>query len=203
MLGAIDPTSIDDQAMKKATRDMLESMGTTSKTDSLFSNKILQAYGIEDTVETPSKDRDTWAEFVADLIFRIPPYLIGLTHTGSKTYLYEFAATNPYPEWPLGYGKANHALSDIFLFNPAEDLVGAKHREEYSGAVQQLQREWIDFCYGDLTWTPFPPGNSNEGLGPVYSFANCGAGGESASLAQVVGDEVVERWKTVLEVAER
>jgi hypothetical protein len=200
MLGALDPDTTSDQAMRDAMMTMLKPIGLTSKTEELFSQDVLQAYGIQDTIETPTKDREIWAEFVADLIFRIPPYLIGLKTLG-KTFLYEFESTNPYPGWKLGYGKANHAISDLFFFNPAEDLVEEKHKAEYSAAVYQLQRDWISFCYGQLEWEPFKAGDM-EKLGPVYTFANHGAGGKSETLEEAVGKELVSRWKSVLNVAE-
>lgn len=200
MLGVLDPDNVSDQAMRDTMMSMLKPIGLTSKTNDLFSAVVLEAYGIQNTIETPSKDRDTWAEFVADMIFRIPPYLIGLKTQG-KTFLYEFQSTNPYPGWKLGYGKANHAISDLFLFNPAGDLVEKKHQGEYSGAVQQLQRDWISFCYGQLDWEPFKA-NDMDKLGPVYTFANHGAGGKFDTLEAAIGKNIVDRWRTVLGVAE-
>lgn len=200
MLGALDPGNSSDKAMRDTIMDMLRPIGLTSKTEELFSTEVLTAYGIQDTVETPTKDRETWAEFVADLIFRIPPFLIGLK-AQSKTYLYEFESTNPYSNWKLGYRKANHAISDLFLFNPAGDLVAEDHQEEYSGAVYQLQRDWISFCYGQLDWEPFKAGDV-EKLGPVYTFANHGVGGKAETLEAVVGKVVLTRWRAALTAAE-
>ncbi|KAK5044916.1 hypothetical protein LTR84_010288 [Exophiala bonariae] len=200
MLGALDPNNLSDQAMRDTMTSMLKPIGLTSETNDLFSADVLKAYGIQNTIETPSKDRETWAEFVADMIFRIPPYLIGLKTQG-KTFLYEFQSTNPYPGWKLGYGKANHAISDLFLFNPAGDLVEKKHQGEYSGAVQQLQRDWISFCYGQLDWEPFKAGDVDK-LGPVYTFANHGAGGKFDTLEAAIGKDIVDRWTTVLKVAQ-
>jgi len=200
MLGAMDPANSSDKAMRHTAMSMLKPIGLTSKTEELFSTEVLKAYGIQDTVETPTKDREAWAEFVADLIFRIPPFLIGLKGQ-SKTYLYEFESTNPYPNWKLGYRKANHAISDLFLFNPAGDLVAEEHQKEYTGAVQQLQRDWISFCHGKLDWEPFEAGNV-EKLGPVYTFANYGTGGKAETLEAVVGKEVLARWRAALTVAE-
>lgn len=196
------PGMNQDEHIRACILSMLSTLGLTTDPQSVLSPAILQTYCIAETKETPSKQVSEWAEFVAHLIFRIPPLHIALNHAGSKIYLYDFKGTNPYSGWPLGHGKANHAISDIFFFNPAGDLVEEQYQDEYTGAVRQLQEQWIRFCYGHLDWDAFDTADG-ERLGPVYTFENHGKGKRYEKMSDVVGSETVRRWEAVLAVAER
>ncbi|KAH7019665.1 Alpha/Beta hydrolase protein [Ilyonectria destructans] len=202
MMGALDPAHpLSDKALRDLMRDFLTTAGLTTNVADLFGHSILDAYHLNDTLETPSRNLVGWAELVADMVFRIPPYLIGLKNPGANVYLYDFQATNPFPGWEIGYGKSNHAISDLFLFNAAEDLVAEKHRAEYVGAVHQLQKDWLEFCYGELNWEPFQAGDEKR-LGPVYALANHGNSNKYDSLEAALGETVANKWKTVLKAAE-
>ncbi|KAJ9604172.1 hypothetical protein H2200_011006 [Cladophialophora chaetospira] len=197
-----DPSINEDECIRMRMLSLLSTLGLTVKPESVLSPPILQTYNIADTVDTPSKQLSAWAEFVAELLFRIPPLHVALNHAGSKLYLYDFQATNPFSGLGLGYKKANHAISDIFLFDPAGDLVEEKHRAEYGGGVRHLQEEWIKFCYGRLDWEPFDAADQPR-LGPVYTFKNNGKGKKHEKMSDVVGPETLRRWKAVLAVSER
>jgi hypothetical protein len=203
MMGAMDrenPRS--DKYLFDLVKEMIETAGLNTKLENMLSPPVLEAYGVSDTLTTPSKDLGTWATLVADVVFRIPPYVVALTNTASKVYVYDFQATNPFPGWPLGYGKSNHAISDLFFFNVAEDLVSERHQAEYSAAARELQRTWIAFCHGELNWEPFDTA-SEEKLGPVYALANHGKVVKHDSLESALGKEAVGRWKAVISMTER
>lgn len=180
---------------------MVQGLGISSQPSTYYSHTLLSAYGLSTSVDMPSGRLDRWAEYLADLLFRIPPYLIALNHSGSKVFVYDFQGTNPFPGWELGYGKANHAISDIFLFNPAGDLVERKHHKEYDGAVRQLQAAWIKFCYGILDWEPFNVEDSQD-LGPIHTIANESLGRKYKTLRELVREDILQRWKAVLAIAE-
>jgi hypothetical protein len=182
---------------------MLEPIGLTTKTSDLYDPSILGAYNLTNTLTTPTQNREGWAEYLADVIFRIPPFLLGLhpTTKTQTTHVFEFTATNPYKGWPPGYKRANHSATDIFLLNPAADLVEDQHRHEFDGAVAQLQRQWISFCYGAYPGRAFEAGNA-ERMGRVRVIGNYGGGGDVDRLGVVLGEEMVARWRAVLAVAE-
>jgi hypothetical protein len=77
-------------------------------------------------------------------------------------------------------------------------LVPPQHRDEYNPPVKQLQEDWIDFCYGNLDWEEYRAGN--EAMGPVYTYENHGRGGKRDRLLDVVGEEIIGRWREVLKV---
>jgi hypothetical protein len=192
-----------DAALASTIQSMLEPIGLTTKTNDLYEPSILDAYNLTNTLTTPTQNREGWADYLADVIFRIPPFLLGL-HPTTKTQttrLFEFAATNPYKGWAPGYNRANHSATDIFLLNPAADLVEDQHRDEFDGAVAQLQREWIAFCYGAYPGQAFEAGNT-ERMGPVRVIGNYGRGRDLERLADVVGEEMVTRWRAVLAMAD-
>lgn len=202
-MGAMDPENPrSDQYLRDLIREMIETAGLNTKVESVLSPSVLDAYGISQSLETPSKALETWATFVVDAVFRIPPYVIGLLSAKSNVYVYEFEATNPFEGWALGYGKSNHAISDIFLFNVAEDLVSEGHKAEYSEAARELQSTWIKFCHGELSWEPFDTA-SEARLGPVYAIANHGKVEKHDSLESALGPETSRRWKAIIDMAER
>lgn len=190
-----------DKDLRTLMKEMIEAAGLSTKFEEILSPSVLEAYGVSDTLETPSDDLEKWANLLADMIFRVPPYIVGLYNTSSKVYVYDFQATNPYPGWPLGYQKSNHAISDVFLFNVAEDLVAERHQAEFSGAVRELQQTWTKFCYGDLNWEPFRTGDT-ETLGPVYALANHGKHTRYDSLEAALGKTTKDQWKAIINIAE-
>jgi hypothetical protein len=191
-----------DQYLRDLRQEMIETGSLNTNFEKMLSPSVLEAYGASETLTTPGKDLETWAKLLADVVFRIPPVIIGLVNAKSKVYVYDFQATNPFPGWTLGYNKSNHAISDLFFFNVAEDLVPEKHQAEYSEAARELQRIWIKFCYGELGWEPFNR-EDEESLGPVYALANHGKLTKHESLESALGAETMRRWRSVISMAER
>lgn len=83
--------------VKQAICGLLQASGITSRTEDFFSKAILDLYGLADSEQALSMTSQSFAELYADIVFRIPPYLVGLDHRASKVFLYEFQAKNPYP----------------------------------------------------------------------------------------------------------
>lgn len=190
-----------DKYLRDLIQEMIETGSLNTNFDNVLSPSVLEAYGTSETLTTPSKDLEAWAKLLADVVFRIPPIIIGMVNAGSKVYVYDFQATNPFPGWTLGYNKSNHAISDLFFFNVAEDLVPERHQAEYSGAARELQRTWIKFSYGELGWEAFNRADE-ESLGPVYALANHGKVVKHDSLESALGATTVRRWKSVISMAE-
>ncbi|KAB5518932.1 Alpha/Beta hydrolase protein, partial [Coniochaeta sp. 2T2.1] len=132
----------------------------------------------------------SWAQLVADVIFRLPPIYFAM-HAPGRAFVFSIHATNPFPLWPLSYGHANHAINDIFVFDVAYDQVPDVHKSEYRAAVEDMQHKWIDFCYGRQPWGAF------VSTGPIYVFRN-GGSQEEASLRDAEGVEVERRWMALL-----
>lgn len=72
------------------------------------------------------------------IAFDIPGLAVAANHTTAETVLYESQATNPYQGWGPGYGKADHAIADIFLLNAAPELKPGAQRADHDGAVKRL-----------------------------------------------------------------
>ncbi|KAL6248661.1 hypothetical protein RBB50_004916 [Rhinocladiella similis] len=191
-----------DELMRKTIISVLSTLGLTAQPDPLLAPEILELYGLSDSVDNPTKQFSSWAQFVAELIFKIPQYHVALNHTGSNIYVYEFQATSPFPGWELGYGKAGHAINEVLQYNSGGDLVDEKHQPEFNGAVQELQDRVVGFCHGELGWEPFDKDNK-ERLGPIYTFTNHGRGRKYDSIGDVVGPDALKRWKAILAVSEK
>lgn len=167
----------------------------------MFGEALTKTYGLEKSLQNPEEKLEVWAEFIADLMFRVPPLFIAQHHQGSKVFLYDFQSTNPFRGWPLGYNKANHAISDLFFFNAGGDLVESQHKEAYDGAVNELQSAWIDFCYGKYAWAAFKK-NESGAIGPIRTFENGGKGLVYQTLEEFIPDTVVRRWRTALNLSD-
>ncbi|KJR84373.1 uncharacterized protein SPSK_08576 [Sporothrix schenckii 1099-18] len=174
------------------------SNGMVADASAFPSPHIADDYGLTATLKTPSAAVAPWAEFMADVAFRIPPLHIALQHRrASGVLVYNIEATNPYPNWPSSYGRANHAISDLFLFNAAPDQVPAELRDGYGGAVAQIRSAWLRFCHGILPW---PPLRTTDGtLGPIYTFQNGPAGRLSETLEEAVGEQKATKWRSILQ----
>jgi hypothetical protein len=160
---------------------------------------ILEAYGITPTLAAhPTQDPDAWAHLLADCIFRIPSMYTARTNRskGNKILLYEFCATNPYPGQSSWYGKANHGVNDLFIFNPAPDKIPEEHKAEFQEASAEAQRCWLEFCHGRMPW---PQANRVErGQEPIYVFENGNASHLAHGLAEALGEEAAVRFEAVL-----
>ena len=166
-----------------------------------LSPDLLEAYGLPPGLDNLSQNTDGWGEFLADLIFRVPTLVLGQRKQGKKMLLYDFRAASPYPGWKLGYGKANHSITDMFFFNAAKGCIQPELEEQYEGAVKQLQDLWIDFCHGQSPWSGF--GSDGQGqLGPIQTIDNGGTGREHRTVEEVVGEKKMKQWRAVLEYSD-
>lgn len=184
----------ENQALLDLRRDLVEGTGLAASEQDLYSQRVLEAYGLVHANRDLAEHLDAWCDLIADVLFSAPPLFVAMHHRHSKVYLYQFQATNPFPGWPPGYGKANHALADLFLLASGEDLVMEKHKAAYVPAVRQVQDEWIKFCYGELQWEPFEP----DSLGPVYSFEDFGSGQKYCTYSDAVGGEFADKCLKIL-----
>ncbi|OJJ06436.1 hypothetical protein ASPVEDRAFT_32735 [Aspergillus versicolor CBS 583.65] len=157
-------------------------------------HEVLKAYNIG--VATSFTN---WAALAADVMFRLPPMYLASRYPNTKMFIYEIAARNPFPNWKPSYGKANHGINDILLFNVAEDLVPAEHLSDWQGSVEQIQSAWLDFCYGLDPWAHFKT-TENGDPGPFYKFRNGKDGQLCHSLEELLGQETAKRFKAILEV---
>lgn len=169
------------------------------KTPKEVPTAVLTAYDIDATsTKQPTNAMLQWSSLLADCVFRIP-YLYTARRNRSphnNILLYEFKATNPYPSGTSWYGKANHGINDLFIFNTAFDKVPEKHRGEYDGAVREAQRCWLEFCHGRLPW---PHANGIEsGKEPIYVFENGEQSHLAKGLEEALGRKVAAKWEAVL-----
>ena len=170
--------------------------------------RIIDAFGLggQNNATGPSHAFKAWANLLADMIFRVPPMYLAqaaasatadrVSDSGGKIFLYSIHATNPFPDWPTAYRRANHAINETFLFDVAPDKVPIEHRDEYRGTVAELQRTWIGFCYGKSPWS-----RALNGAGPIYVFRNGIKSGECATIRAAEGDATERRWVAILEAA--
>lgn len=162
--------------------------------------EVARAYGIDDEAlqRAPSQALPQWAQLLADVAFRIPTVHVALSHAagGDGVLVYHMRCANPFPKWESSYGKANHAINDLFVFSVAEDQVPEELRDQYRGCVAQVRSAWLDFCYGKQPWKPMRA--EGGALGPLFSFENGPAGREAETLEQALGDEVAGRWRLVI-----
>lgn len=185
----------DDQIHQKLL-SLFSSNGMVADTSKFPSLAVLKAYGIEATVQTPSTAMTQWAEFMADMAFRVPPLYVALAHRTSDVLVYNIEATNPYPKWVTSFGRSNHAINDLFLFNAAKDQVPLQLQNDYCGAVAQIRSAWLDFCYGIQPWKPL---NRDDGsLGPVFTFQNGPKGRLAQTSEEAFGGQKATRWRTIL-----
>ena len=161
---------------------------------------MAKAHGIDDALDTPSKALPPWAQLLADLAFRIPPLHLALRHTASDVLVYDMRTTNPYPKWTLAFGRANHAINDLFVFNPAEDQVPRELLERHRQSVAQAREAWLDFCYGKQPWRPMR--REGDSFGPLFSFENGPCRRESETLEEAVGVELAAKWRLIMKLTD-
>ncbi|KAF4333990.1 triacylglycerol lipase V precursor [Fusarium beomiforme] len=172
---------------------------------------IAQAYNLDREKSCLDSFEDL-ASLMADVAFRAPPIYSAAvikkhqaansnTANAAPVLLYEIQATNPYKNWSLGYKMANHGINDIMLFNPAEDQVPTEHLESWLSAVNQVQAAWLDFCHGNMPWTPFQWSGDIDSLGGIYVFPDGGQGRLSETLDDVDGTVIATRWRALLKAA--
>ena len=211
ILGGFDPTPPKNPVLSQQIHKSLVPSGLTSKTDDYFPSDLLSLYSLAYPADDASSIHE-WAVYLADIIFRVPPYLIAevlstqhpsessATSTTGKIYLYDFKAKSPYPKWRPGYQKAHHAVTDIFLFNVAPDMVPDEHSMVWRLAVEQLQNAWIKFCWGALHWDAI--GRDNVRI-PVYVLEDGYVWERKIGIDSVTDPEGAKRWKALLTISER
>lgn len=160
---------------------------------------ITDLYGITSSLEHPSSAMYEWADIMADIAFRIPGLHIAAHHP-ANVLVYEIQCKNPYPLWSWSFGRANHAVNDLFLFDVAPDLVPEDLQEAHAGNVAQIRAAWLDFCYGKLPWQPCS--RDSDSLGPVHVFEHGYKGRDSEALEQALGDRIAQIWRAILRANE-
>jgi len=160
--------------------------------------EVTKAYGLDASLQTPSTTLENWANLLADLAFRIPPLHIAQQRTGpGRVLAYDLRASNPYPGWTWSYGRANHAVNDLFVFDVAPDRVPSELSTRHDATVAQVRAAWLDFCYGVMPWSPLRRGDA-AALGPVFVFQDGPEGREAETLEGAVGPELAGKWRAVL-----
>ncbi|XP_014553792.1 hypothetical protein COCVIDRAFT_40218 [Bipolaris victoriae FI3] len=161
---------------------------------------VTEAYDLTPYLKHPSSGMYKWAELLADVAFRVPPLHIAAHHP-ANVLLYEIRCKNPYEKWAWSFGRANHAVNDVFLFDVASDLVSKELQGPHAGNVAQIRAAWLDFCYGKLPWSPYRHQDSR--LGPVHVFEHGENGRDAESLEEAVGETMAAQWRAVLKANER
>jgi len=188
--------------MEEKARSIFLTSGLLKSPETFLSEpSVLQVYAKGRGDQDGALDIYYWGRMISDVTFRIPPLHLARSQHAGKVLVYEFQATNPFPKAGHAYGKANHAINDLFLFDAARDLVPAEHQSDWTGAVDQLRRVWLDFCYGITHWEPMKKAglDTDDNLNPIYTFVN-GGKGVVAPLEDTVTSHEFERWTTVLSV---
>lgn len=148
-------------------------------------SSVTGAYDLTSALEHPSFAMYKWAELLADVAFRVPPLHIAAHHP-ANVLLYEIRCKNPYEKWAWSFGRANHAVNDVFLFDVASDLVPEELQGPHAGNVAQIRAAWLDFCYGKLPWSPYR--KQDHRIGPVHVFEHGENGRDAESLEEAVGE---------------
>lgn len=161
--------------------------------------EMCQQYHISELgLDEPRQSFEGWVQFLADVVFRFPPLYVARTapRTGSarKVYLYEFKAPNPYAPGTMWHGRANHGVNDLFVFNPAEDLVDNDGKPGFVAAVKTVQDKWLNFVYGETPWTAY---NDVERGGTCFVFDDAEKSHEACSLVAAVGKEKSDQWESI------
>ncbi|PYH48645.1 uncharacterized protein BP01DRAFT_406185 [Aspergillus saccharolyticus JOP 1030-1] len=142
---------------------------------------LAKVYGVRFSAEPTVEALAPFCAIMADILFRIPGLNIALDYyhdsqKENKIYVDDFRATCPFPGWPITYGKSVHAVTDLFFFDPAGDLVPVIHREDYLEAVRDTRRVVLSFMRGEVLWEEFTPSGAGESTGqrwgPVYTITN-------------------------------
>ncbi|KAH7070003.1 Alpha/Beta hydrolase protein, partial [Paraphoma chrysanthemicola] len=191
-------TPSSDSKMRAKIYDLASSNGMIRSPDTFpdAHPSVTDAYNLTSaSLCHPSSTMHAWADLLADVAFRIPPLHIA-SHHPAKVLLYEIRCKNPYRAWTWAFGRANHAVNDVFLFDVAPDLVEPELRQEHDGNVRQIREAWLGFCYGELPWKPFRAGE--EGFGPMHVFEHGGLGRDGETLEEAMGESVANRWRAVL-----
>jgi hypothetical protein len=203
ILGHFAPTPLNAEALKDHIETALVPSGVTATTARYFSARIMEFYELSWPSVVPAEIH-AWAALLADIIFRLPPYLVAIAArdewppTAGKVYLYEFQAKSPYPNWRPGYDRSHHAVTDIFLFDVAADLVPEQHRNRWDMAVSELQSAWIQFCWGKLPWTAA----SMDSAETVYGLQDDKTWQSWQDLSDLVGDRTIQRWEEMRGIAD-
>jgi hypothetical protein len=201
ILGHFDPSPPTAVALRSHVEAALIPSGVTSMTSKYFSPDSLNLYDLSWPAIVPSEVH-AWAALLADVIFRVPPYLIARCDdtAAGKVYVYEFQAKSPYPNWPPGYDRCHHAVTDVFLFDVASDLVPERHRNRWSMAVSELQSAWIQFCWGELPWEAATTDGGEAGL--VYVLQDNKTWQSRQGISEVVSNTIAARWRALMSAAD-
>lgn len=161
---------------------------------------VTDLYKLTSSLENPSSAMLAWADLLADIAFRIPGLHIA-GHHPADVLLYEIRCKNPYPSWTWSFGRANHAVNDLFLFDVAPDLVPQELQKEHAGNVAQIRAAWLDFCHGKLPWTPCKA--DGDALGPIHVFEHGEKGRDGQTLEDAMGEMTAQQWREILKANKR
>ncbi len=164
---------------------------------------VVQAYGLEDALEQPSRAWRSWAELMADCTFGAAQIYSAMQqrkhHPNSKVLLYDFQANNPFMEADFFYGRSNHGINDLYMFNVAEDLVPEKHLKAWKQTVKHLQKAFIQFCHGISPWSPAPmDGADVQSFGPIGIFMDGGDQRIARTLQDGPAPGTAKRWSELI-----
>ncbi|KAF3407333.1 Lipase 1 [Talaromyces pinophilus] len=167
---------------------------------------VLDAYGLTDTVNSPSGDLSGWSKLLGQCVFNISNVHSALFTSQSlpggegKVWLYHHAVGNLYSGCHVP-GVAHHGVNDPVLFNVAPDTIEEASRESWMASVRQTQDAWITFINGESPWDPLRSGTSvrdGEEAGPIYVFRDGGLGAQYDNLHGGLGPVTARRYAGVL-----
>ncbi|KAH8716790.1 Alpha/Beta hydrolase protein [Phaeosphaeriaceae sp. PMI808] len=187
-----------DSRMRTTIFDLVSSNGMIISPDTFpdAHPTVTDGYNISSSLEHPSSAMYQWADLLADVAFRVPPLHIAAHHP-ANVLIYGIRCKNPYAGWSWSFGRANHAVNDVFLFDVAPDLMAKDLQTSHAGNVAQIRAAWLDFCYGKLPWAPYRQGDDR--LGPMHVFEHGEKGRDAESLEDAVGNKAAGQWRAILD----
>ncbi|PVH87101.1 alpha/beta-hydrolase [Cadophora sp. DSE1049] len=200
----------------KSDEDILKQLRSTIETNHTFADhnefpdqfsNVFKAYDLQEAMVCPSKHIEGISSLLGNILFDFPTlYLPIATYksgNSSRVWLYRYSITNTYPA-SHSYRKAHHGVNDLFVFNPAPEMIPEEDRASWDAGVLQTQRSWIEFANGENPWTPVrreSSVNSVSTLGPIFHFADHGKSREFDTLQECVAEDLVKRYNSLLQIS--
>ncbi|KAH7403273.1 Alpha/Beta hydrolase protein [Cadophora sp. MPI-SDFR-AT-0126] len=205
-----------DKGEPKSDGDILKQLQSTVETNHTFVDNnmfpdqfsnVFKAYNVQEIMASPSKHIEGISSLLGNILFDFPTlYLPIATYksgSSSRIWLYRYSITNTYPA-SHSYRKAHHGVNDLLLFNPAPEMIPEEDRASWGAGVLQTQRSWIEFANGESPWTPVRRDlslDSVSNLGPIFHFADHGKSREFDTLRECVGEYLVKRYNSILQIS--
>lgn len=162
----------------------------------LFSPDVLSAYRLDVDTTERRVFRDNVHKVLSDVLFGVPGIYLSKGYRG-RAFLYSFWARNPYRRDVRLYRLAHHGVQDLFVFNPALDLLCPEDQADFRATVKQTQEAWITFCQGQDPWQPFDSARQ----GPVFVFYDGGHSHEVSTIQWAFGPETMKGYDAILNQA--